>query len=746
VTTVDILDIVVRVRDAATAGLAKAQLGIRGITSSALGGKAAMIGLGAGLAVFAAGALTIKKSVSAWGEYEQAMANVSTLMDEGQHALAVYGDEVSRLATTLPVAGGQLEVASGLYQTISAGITDAAEATAFLEVAMKGAVGGMTDTRTMVDGLTTVINAYGMEAGEAEAVSDIFFTTIKRGKTTAEELAPALSRVISTASAAKVGFTEVAAALATMTKQGLNTSEAVTALNRLMMEFLKPNEELRAAIVETALATGVTLPVKVRDAIQAFSEQELALQSLQDEYAETSEEVNGLGDAMDDMSDQMAANRLNIKEIRFAARRDGRELTESELNDIDRLEIANDGLSISYDHMKLKQDELNETGKELEASMKTQEAATAAASAELDKQAPIIGATMLAEQGLIGMLELLEGLTQGNAGETAIYTKNVRGLKGALTLTGDGLKMFKEDLVEMTDATGASEAAFTKAADTQSSDVARMKNKFTELLTQIGEDLSPIFTETLIPAMEGIGTWVDEHGDEISTWATDVKDALVFAFDLISLAVDTATKAMDDFNNAIEALRDIPGIGQLIQAHEVGMAVEDLPRKLTSELLKEIIRRKKVEEERAGYEYSEYGTPEAVQEELTQPLGYAPNFPTIPEEEYQLGGTVPHDMIAKVHEGETIISAGAPSAIPSEAALELAGENGLPGLAGEPGESGQPPAMPKIVTVTEPSEGPTTITIYNTFGDINSRADADYMLEIMEERIPEAIHASPLVR
>ena len=48
----------------------------------------------------------------------------------------------------------------------------------------KLATGGVTDVETAADGLTTVLNAYGAEAGSATDVSDALFVALKAGKAT----------------------------------------------------------------------------------------------------------------------------------------------------------------------------------------------------------------------------------------------------------------------------------------------------------------------------------------------------------------------------------------------------------------------------------------------------------------------------------------------------------------------------------------------------------------------------------
>ncbi len=79
------------------------------------------------------------------------------------------------------------ELNESLYQAIS-GSVDTAKAVDFLDVAVKAAKGGFTETSTAVDGLTTVLNSYGLEADKATDISNQMLITQNLGKTTSGNL------------------------------------------------------------------------------------------------------------------------------------------------------------------------------------------------------------------------------------------------------------------------------------------------------------------------------------------------------------------------------------------------------------------------------------------------------------------------------------------------------------------------------------------------------------------------------
>jgi len=198
------------------------------------------LGLTAG---FAGLGFAIKGAIGNMVKFQTAMAEVSTLIDTSTTDMGKLNDNIVDLSTRVPQDA--VNISKGLYQTISAGITDVNDALFVTEVATKAATGGLTDTNTAVDAITTVLNAYQKSVGEANDVSDVLFQTVKDGKTRFGELAQGIGTVASSAALAGVKFRELGAAIATITKFGVNTELAVTALNRLFLQIATPTDALR---------------------------------------------------------------------------------------------------------------------------------------------------------------------------------------------------------------------------------------------------------------------------------------------------------------------------------------------------------------------------------------------------------------------------------------------------------------------------------------------------------------------
>lgn len=133
--------------------------------------------------------------------------------------------------------------AHALYETISAGITDATKATDLMRTANEFAIGGNTDLASGVDILTSAVNTYSAQGLTARDASDALFVAIAAGKTTAGELSQKLGEVAPTAQAAGISFQELTGSIAALTLQGIKTPQAVTGLNAMIANIAKPSKD-----------------------------------------------------------------------------------------------------------------------------------------------------------------------------------------------------------------------------------------------------------------------------------------------------------------------------------------------------------------------------------------------------------------------------------------------------------------------------------------------------------------------
>lgn len=181
------------------------------------------------------GGFGLVKAVEASAQIEKNMAEVLTLLGD---ITDEQGEQLKRNLIEAARKGGQAieDEIGAAYQAISSGV-EQKELLEFLKTANKLAAGGVTDVKSSVDLLTTVLNAYGKEAGDAAEVSDILFKTVEKGRTTIPELSRFLFQVAPAAASAGVEIEQVTAAIAALTASGVPTRVATTQLRQVIVEL-----------------------------------------------------------------------------------------------------------------------------------------------------------------------------------------------------------------------------------------------------------------------------------------------------------------------------------------------------------------------------------------------------------------------------------------------------------------------------------------------------------------------------
>lgn len=168
--------------------------------------------------------------------FGDAMAKVSTIADTSEVPLDTLKKNILDLSNQS--GKGASELAEATYQALSASVATK-DVSSFLTQAVGLAKAGFLDTAGAVDVLTTVINAYGTSASEADKIANMLIQTQNDGKTTVNELAQAMGQVIPTAAALNIPLEQLSAGYVALTKQGINTANATTYLNGMFNELAK---------------------------------------------------------------------------------------------------------------------------------------------------------------------------------------------------------------------------------------------------------------------------------------------------------------------------------------------------------------------------------------------------------------------------------------------------------------------------------------------------------------------------
>lgn len=283
---------------------------------SGVNGKLGDIGRAAGVAtaaVAAAATAAAASAVQAAVDFETELAQVFTLLPGlTDNAMASMQDEVLSFSNEVGLLPD--EVVPALYDALSAGVPRD-NVFAFLGTASQAAIGGNLDLQASVDLLTTATNAYAESGLTASEASDMFFTTVRLGKTTVPELQAAFSNVGPIAASLGVGLDEVGAAMATLTAAGVPTAQAATQIRAVLADLAKTGTKADTAFRELSgesfvdfIDNGGTL----EEALEMVSEGGLSV-------VDTFGRIEGAGAVMTLLTDDMGAFSSALDEMSESA-------------------------------------------------------------------------------------------------------------------------------------------------------------------------------------------------------------------------------------------------------------------------------------------------------------------------------------------------------------------------------------------------------------------------------------------
>ena len=253
--------------------------------SAAATGKAVGSAIGAGAkvataAIAAIGAIAVK-GLQDFSAFEAGVREVGTLLGDVNDAdLSKIRGEVEELSKTF---GRDVEVlTTAYYNALSSGVP-LDDAFGFLEKATKFAVAGVTEVTDAVGLMTSAMNAFSIPASEADRITDAFFSTVRFGTTTVEEIAAAFSNVGPVAALAGASIEEVGAWIANLTLSGTPTAQATTQIRSAITELINP--AMKGAKAFEALTGEAFAATVASDGFGA------ALEAFSDRIAETDANV-----------------------------------------------------------------------------------------------------------------------------------------------------------------------------------------------------------------------------------------------------------------------------------------------------------------------------------------------------------------------------------------------------------------------------------------------------------------------
>lgn len=215
---------------------------------------------------------SLVKTFQEFSSFESGMGEVYTLVDLSTEKFKEFKAETKDVVGNLPQESRDLTKA--LYDIISAGV-QLEDSNKVLELSAKAASAGVTDTKTAVNIGIGAMNAYGKSVDDLGWICDVLFQTVKYGVTTFPELAQSMGDVLPTARSAEIGLIDVSAAIATLTKAGIKTPQAATAMKGAIRAMAAPTPEAKKQFDALGITWDGLLPT-----LEAIAEKGLSLEQM----------------------------------------------------------------------------------------------------------------------------------------------------------------------------------------------------------------------------------------------------------------------------------------------------------------------------------------------------------------------------------------------------------------------------------------------------------------------------------
>lgn len=212
-------------------------------------------------------ALLAKASFSHFAALDEGMHNIATIERELSDSSILFEKRWRKILNLSVKYGQQVRhLVKANYDIASAGYKGA-EGMEVLEVSTMGAVAGLATVDQSAKAIVSVLNAYGATGKEAISMAwdlgNILFRTVEKGVLTFAEISKHLGAAVAAASSAGIAFDEVSAAIATMTKQGIDAAEGFTSLNRFILRLTQSSSKINELFKDTEYRTaGVALRMK----------------------------------------------------------------------------------------------------------------------------------------------------------------------------------------------------------------------------------------------------------------------------------------------------------------------------------------------------------------------------------------------------------------------------------------------------------------------------------------------------
>jgi TP901 family phage tail tape measure protein len=186
-------------------------------------------------------------------DFETQMAKVQTVMQGNTQFQGQFSAGIRSMSMEFGIATKDLS--QSLYDILSAGVS-AGQALDVLREATKLSIGGFADMATTTRGLTSLMNAYQIQAQDVVIVADQMQQAAIQGKLEFSDFARVMGYIAPYAHESGVALSDMATSLSVITNTGSSAQSAATQLLNLIKGFNRPSKQSAAAAKQFGIELG----------------------------------------------------------------------------------------------------------------------------------------------------------------------------------------------------------------------------------------------------------------------------------------------------------------------------------------------------------------------------------------------------------------------------------------------------------------------------------------------------------
>lgn len=210
-------------------------------------------GLGAGTLGAVGGGLAFSSAITSAADLETALYETTKVSSRST-------EDIKKQMLSLPsTLGSVTDLTTGYYQVMSAGISDVGASQETLVTSSKLAKTASVSQAEAIQALTKMMAGYRGELKSTAQAADLLMDIEEYGQANVRELVPIIGDLAGVSQIAAVGYKEMAASMALLTQTAGSPAQAGTQYRALLMEMLKPNEQMAKMLEALGEKSGVEL-------------------------------------------------------------------------------------------------------------------------------------------------------------------------------------------------------------------------------------------------------------------------------------------------------------------------------------------------------------------------------------------------------------------------------------------------------------------------------------------------------